>query len=68
MSFVIHMASLIPYILAMYLALVVDKMIMGCRLLHQGMVPCPIMNTNPMVDLLFSRSPAQFASQYPTKS
>jgi len=68
MSFVIHMASLIPYVLAMYLDLVIDKMIMGYHLLHQEMVPCPIMNTNPMVDFLFSRSSAQSTSQYPTKS
>ncbi len=67
MSFVIHMASLVTYVLAKYSAFVVDKMIVGCHLLLQEMVPPPIMNTNLVVDLLSSRSPAQFASQYPTK-
>jgi hypothetical protein len=52
----------------MYSALVVDKTIVGCRLLLQEMASPPIMNTNPMVDLLSLRSPAQSASQYPTKS
>jgi hypothetical protein len=32
------------------------------------MAPPPIMNTNPMVDLLSSKSLAQSASQFPTKS
>ncbi len=68
MSFVIHMASLIAYVLAMYSALVVDKTILGCRLLLQEMAPPPIMNTNLVVDLLSSRSSVQSASQYPTKS
>jgi carbon starvation protein CstA len=49
MSFVIHMASLV---LAMYSASVVDKAIVGCRLLLQEMAPPPIMNTNHVVDLL----------------
>ncbi len=40
---------------------------MGCRLLLQEMAPPPIMNTNPVVDLLSSMSPAQFTSQYSTK-
>jgi len=62
------MASLVVYVLAMYLALVVDKAIMGCRALVQEMAPPPIMNTNLMVNLLSSRSLAQSASQYPTKS
>jgi hypothetical protein len=52
----------------MYLAWVIDKAIVGCRLLLQKMAPLPIMNTNLMVDLLSSRSPAQSASQYPTKT
>jgi hypothetical protein len=52
----------------MYSAFVVDKAIMGCRLLLHELAPPPIMNTNPMVDLLSLRSPAQFASQYPTTS
>jgi hypothetical protein len=67
MSFVIHMASLVAFVLAMYSASVVHKTIVGCRLLLQEMAPPPIMNTNPVVDLLSSRSPAQSASQYPTK-
>ncbi len=67
MIFAIHMASLIAYVLAMYSASVVDRAIMGCHLLLQKMAPPPIMNTNPMVDLLLSRSPTQSASQYPTK-
>jgi hypothetical protein len=33
MSFVIHMVSLVPCVLAMYSASVVNKTIMGCRLL-----------------------------------
>ncbi len=68
MSFVIHMASLVACVLAMYSALVVDKTIVGCRLLLQEMPPPPIMNTNHVVDLLSSRSPTQFTSQYSTKS
>ncbi len=68
MSFVIHMASLVACILAMYSALVVNKTILGCRLLFQEMVPPFIMNTNHVVDLLSSRSLAQSASQYLTKS
>ncbi len=68
MSFVIHIASLVACVLAMYSASVVDKEIVGCHLLFQEMVPPPIMNTNLVVDLLSSRSPAQSASQYPTKS
>jgi hypothetical protein len=68
MRFVIHMASLVTYILAMYLASVVDKAIMGCCLLLQEMAPPPIMNTNHVLDLLSSRSSTQSASQYLTKS
>jgi hypothetical protein len=68
MNFVIRMVSLVAYVFAMYSALVVDKAIMGCRSLVQEMAPLPIMNTNLMVDLLSSRSPAQSASQYLTKS
>jgi len=56
MNFVIHMASLVAYILAMYSASVVDRAIVGCHLLLQEMAPPPIMNTNPVVDLLSSRS------------
>jgi hypothetical protein len=67
MNFVIHMASLVACVLAMYSAFVVERAIVGCHLLLQEMVPPPIMNMNPMVDLLSSRSPAQSASQYPTK-
>jgi hypothetical protein len=63
MSYVIHMASLVAYILAMYLALVIDKAIVGCHLLHQEMAPPPIMKTNLMVDLLSPMSQTQFASQ-----
>ncbi len=67
MSFVIHMVSLVACVLAMYLISVIDRVIVGRRLLFQEMVPPPIMNTNIVVDLLSSRSPAQSASQYPTK-
>jgi hypothetical protein len=52
------MASLVDWVLAMYSASVVDKVIVGCHLLLQEMAPPPIMNTNPVVDLLSSRSPA----------
>jgi len=52
MSFVIHMASLVACVLAMYSAFVVDKAIVGCRLLLHEVAPPPIMNTNPVVDLL----------------
>jgi hypothetical protein len=62
------MASLVAWVLAMYSTLVVDKVIVGCYLLLQEMAPPPIMNTNHVVDLLSSRSSAQLASQYPTKS
>ncbi len=68
MSFVIHIASLVACVLAMYSASVVDKAIVGCRLLLHEVAPPPIMNTNPMVDLLSSRSPTQSTSQYPTTS
>jgi len=68
MNFVIHLVSLVACVLAMYLASIINKSIMGCPLLFQEMAPPPIMNTNPMVDILFSRSSAQFTSQYPTKS
>jgi hypothetical protein len=68
MSFVIHMASLVTYILAMYSASVIDKVIVGYHLLFQEMAPPFIMNKNLMVDLLSSWSLAQFASQYSTKS
>ncbi len=67
MSFVIHMVSLVACVLVVYLALVVDRVIVGYHLLLQEMAPPTIMNTNPMVDLLSSRSLAQFVSQYPTK-
>ncbi len=67
MSFAIHMASLVACVLAMYLALIVDNAIVGCRLLLQEIAPPPIVNTNPVMDLLSSRSSAQSASQYPTK-
>jgi hypothetical protein len=67
MSFAIHMASLVACVLAMYSASVVESAIMGCHLLLQEMAPPPIMNINPMVDLLYSRSPAQSTSQYLTK-
>jgi hypothetical protein len=68
MSFVIHMASLVACVLAMYSASVVDKAIVGCRLLFHKVAPPPIMNTNPVVDLLSSRSLAQSASQYPVEN
>ncbi len=67
-NFVIHMVYLVPCILTMYLASIVNKTIMGCCLELQEMAPPPIMNTNPMVDLLSSRSLAQFRSQYLTMS
>jgi hypothetical protein len=51
MSFVIHMASLVACVLAMYSASIIDKMIMGC-LLFQEMAPPPIMNKNHVVDFL----------------
>ncbi len=47
MNFVIHMASLVACVLAMYSALVINKAIVGCCLLLQKMAPLPIMNTNP---------------------
>jgi len=68
MNFVIHMVSLVACVLTMYSTLVVDKTIVGYRLLLQKMAPPPIMNINPMVDFLSSRSLTQFASQYPTIS
>jgi len=68
MNFVIHMVSLVVCVLAMYSISIVNKVIVGCRLLFQEMAPFPITNTNPMVDFLSSRSLAQFVSQYLTKS
>ncbi len=67
-NFVIHMVSLVAHVLAMYLTSVINKAIMGCHLLLQEMAPPPIMNINLVVDFLFSRSSAKFASRYPTKS
>ncbi len=67
MKFAIHMACLVACVLAMYSASIIDRAIVGCRLLLKEMVPPPIMNTNPVMDLLSSRSSAQFASQYLTK-
>ncbi len=61
------MASFVACVLTMYSASVVDRTIVGCRLLFQEMAPPPIMNTNLVVDFLSSRSPAQSTSQYPTK-
>jgi len=66
MNFVIHMVSLVACVLAMHLALVVDKMIVSCHLLLQEIVPLPIMNINPVVDLLSSMSSSESTSQYPT--
>jgi hypothetical protein len=59
--------SLVACIFAMYSISVVDKTIVGYRLLFQEMVPPPIMNTNLVVDFLSSRSLAQSTSQYLTK-
>ncbi len=56
-NFVIHMASFVACVFAMYSVYVVDNAIVGCRLLLQEMAPLPIMKTNPVVDLLSSRSP-----------
>jgi len=67
-NFVIHMASFVACVFAMYSAFVVDNAIVGCHLLLQEMAPPPIMKTNPMVDLLSSRSPPRSASQYPNNS
>jgi hypothetical protein len=68
MSFVIHITSMVNCVLVMYSTSIIDKTIVGCHLLFQEMAPPPIMNTNPMVDLLFSRSLAKSVSQYPTIS
>ncbi len=62
------MASFVACMFTMYSASVVDNAIVGCRLLLQEMAPPPIMKTNPMVDLLSSRSTPQSASQYPSIS
>jgi hypothetical protein len=67
-NFVIHMASFVACVFAMYSAFVVDNAIVGCHLLLQEMAPPPIMKTNPMVDLLSSTSPPRSASQYPNNS
>jgi hypothetical protein len=56
-NLVIHMASFVAWVFAMYSASVVDNVIAGCRLLLQEMAPPPMMKTNPVVDLLSSRSP-----------
>jgi hypothetical protein len=62
------MASLVACVLAMYLASIIGKTIVGCHFLLQEMAPPPITNTNLVVDLLSSRSPTQSTSQYLTKS
>jgi len=67
-NFVIHMVSFVACMFAMYSASVVDNAIVGCSLLLQEMAPPPNMKTNHVVDLLFSRSPPQSASQYPRTS
>ncbi len=67
-NLVIHMASFVAWVLAMYSASVVDNAIVGCRLLLQKMAPLPMMKTNLVVDLLFSRLPPQSTSQYPSTS
>ncbi len=56
---IIHMVSFVACVFAMYSAFVVDNAIISCHLLLQEMVPPPIMKTNPVVDLLLSRSPPQ---------
>jgi len=63
-NFVIHMASFVACVFTMYFTSVVDNAIVGCHLLLQEMASPLIMKTNPVVDLLFSRSPPQSASQY----
>ncbi len=67
-NFVIHMASFVACVFAMYSASVVDNVIVRYRLLLQEMAPPPNMKTNHVVDLLSSRSPPQSASQYPSTS
>ncbi len=67
-NFVIHMASFVACVFAMYSTSVVDNAMVGCHLLLQEMASPPIMKTNPMVDLLSSRSPPQSTSQYPNTS
>jgi hypothetical protein len=67
-NFVIHMASFVACVFAMYFTSVVDNAIVGFHLLLQEMAPPPIMKTNPVVDLLSSKSPPQSASQYPNTS
>ncbi len=51
-NFVIHMASFVACVFAMYSASVVDNAIVGCRLLLQEMAPPPIMKTKPVVNFL----------------
>ncbi len=58
-NFVIHMASFVACVFAMYSVSMVDNVIVGCRLPLQKMLPPPIMETNLVVDLLSSRSPPQ---------
>ncbi len=67
-NFVIHMASFVACMFAMYFASVADNAIVGSHLLLQEMAPPLIMQTNLVVDLLSSRSPPQSASQYPSTS
>jgi len=42
-NFIIHMASFVACVFAMYFASVVDNAIVGCHLLLQEMAPPPIM-------------------------
>ncbi len=67
-NFIIHLASFVTCVFAMYFASVVDNAIVGYRLLLQEMAPPLIMKTNHVVDILSSRSPPQSASQYPSIS
>ncbi len=64
-NFVIHMASFVACVFAMYSTSVVDNVILGCHLLLQEMAPPPIIKTNPVLHLLSTRSPPHSASQYP---
>jgi hypothetical protein len=67
-NFVIHMASFVACMFAMYSTSMVDNAIVGYRLLLQEMALLSIMKTNPVMDLLSSISPPQSASKYPSTS
>ena len=62
-----QIASFVHWLVAIYSASVVDNAMVGCFLHFHEMAPRPTRNTYPVVDRRSLVSPAQCASQNPTK-